>query len=162
MTPKAVTPSSLAPWTHETLVEVSLDGTYFFAASMTFQYRVPPMFLSVTPISQSIWGESLLQVEGVNFVLGSIPICRFIFPSSVAQVDLAGTLVSGSLLTCNCPRHLLTDNEIILQVSFNNQEYYEVTSIYNTLDYQEKAHIESIFPTFGFADQGVFATPLHL
>ena len=65
-------------------------------------------------------------------------------------------------LECSTPRHLLVDAEIILQVSFNNQDFYEVTSIANTLTYSEKARIRNIFPTFGFADQVHFNISLHI
>jgi len=143
---------SLTPTSHQSLVEVSVDGTYFFHAQVFFEYRIPPLFLDVSPIRLSVWGEVDLQIEGKNFILGTVPICRFIFPSSIQQVDLAGQLVSKERLICFCPRHLLIDEEIILQLSFNNQEFYEVTSIENTLIYPEKARITSIYPTFGFAN----------
>jgi hypothetical protein len=82
--------------------------------------------------------------------------CRFIFTSSKAQIDIVGYLKSDNSFECSTPRHLLVDDEIILQVSFNNQDYYEVTTIENTLTYSEKARIMQVYPTFGFADQTKF------
>ena len=67
--------------------------------------------------------------------------CRFIFTSSKAQIDIVGYLKSDNSFECSTPRHLLVDDEIILQVSFNNQDYYEVTTIENTLTFSEKARI---------------------
>jgi hypothetical protein len=60
------------------------------------------------------------------------------------------------------PRHLLVDDLIILKVSFNNLEYYEVTSIQNTLTMSEKARIKKIYPTFGFANSSEFKTSLKI
>lgn len=56
----------------------------------------------------------------------------------------------------------MVDNLIILDISFNNQEYYEVTSISNTLQYSELARIKAIRPTFGFADALNFTTTMYL
>jgi hypothetical protein len=47
-------------------------------------------------------------------------------------------------------------------VSFNNQNFYEVTTIENTLTYSEKARIRDIYPTFGFADQSNFRTSMDI
>jgi hypothetical protein len=79
-------------------------------------------------------------------------LCRFIFTSSKAQIDLMGKYRSDDSLECSTPRHLLVDDEIILQISFNNQNFYEVTTIQNTLTYSEKARIKQVYPTFGFTD----------
>ncbi len=107
----------------------------------------------MTPVRQGVWGERSLSITGTDFPTSKKVICRFIFPSSKASVDLAGQFKSGSELICSTPRHLLGDNEIQLHISFNNQEYYEVTSLDNTLQYSEKARILKLEPTFGFADQ---------
>lgn len=56
----------------------------------------------------------------------------------------------------------MVDNNIILKISFNNQEYYEVTSINNTLQYSEKARIKAIYPTFGFADAHNFTSTMNI
>ena len=66
--------------------------------------------------------------------------------------------MTDSSLECSTPRHLLVDDLIILQVSFNNLDFYEVTKIENTLTYSEKAKIRSVFPTFGFANATHFNT----
>ncbi len=60
------------------------------------------------------------------------------------------------------PRHLLVDDLIILEISFNNIDFYEVTSIENTLTSSEKARIKSIYPTFGFANATLFKTELNI
>jgi hypothetical protein len=60
------------------------------------------------------------------------------------------------------PRHLLVDDLIILQVSFNNIDFYEVTKTESTLTYSEKARIRSIYPTFGFANAKNFKTELKI
>jgi len=60
------------------------------------------------------------------------------------------------------PRHLLVDDLIILEISFNNIDFYEVTSIENTLTSSEKARIKSLYPSFGFANASKFKTELKI
>lgn len=125
---------------------------------MFFQYRLPPKFDSAIPIRQSVWGEQVLRITGTDFPIISLSkvYCRFTFTISKASIDLAGSFISDNQLECSTPRHLLVDDEIILEISFNNQNFYEVTMIQNTLTYSEKARIRGIYPTFGFADQSYF------
>ncbi len=47
---------------------------------------------------------------------------------------------------------MMVDREIRVEVSFNGQEYFEATTMLNTLEYNEKARIQSIYPTYGFAN----------
>jgi len=75
---------------------------------------------------------------------------------------LKGTFDSDSSLLCSLPRHLLVDELIILRVSFNNLDYFEVTSIQNTLTMSEKAKIKKIYPTFGFANSTEFKTSIKI
>jgi len=72
------------------IVEVSVDGVNFFSGKdnmpLYFTYRIPPVFLNVNPIRQSVWGEKALLVTGTNFpdMSQARVICRFIFPTSQA------------------------------------------------------------------------------
>ncbi len=69
VSPPAYTPPTLEDLSKSVLLEVSLDGVNFFSGNgnLYFTYLVPPKFLSVTPLRQSIWGQQNIIIAGTDF-----------------------------------------------------------------------------------------------
>ena len=113
---KCVSPASGFLTSQEVEVQVSVDDIYYYGGingtQIQFFYQAPPVFTSITPLRQSMWGEIPIQVNGSGFPYPSDIICRFKFSTTSSIVDIAGVPSSSTSFFCTCPRHLIFDPNI--------------------------------------------------
>mmetsp|Transcript_28699 Transcript_28699/g.27687 ORF Transcript_28699/g.27687 Transcript_28699/m.27687 type:complete len:776 (-) Transcript_28699:2828-5155(-) len=147
---------------------LSIDNNYFFtdAEDSTLDFfflLVPPTVTSITPLVQSVWGGNMISIEGTDFPLEQSVSCRFTFSETSGEnVDIKGFVESDTLIKCWSPRYLGVDQQVELSLSFNDMDFYQVSTVGSPLQYLAKPRVHSINPAFGFTDSITYGVELSV
>jgi len=103
-------------------------------------------------------GKNELEIQGSGFIDSKI-LCLYQFPDSTPDNFEEGKFISETLLQCPTPMHHNSQTGVILKVSFNNQEWYTVSS---SLAYQKPPRVYSLSSSFGFTNPTNYSSTLTL
>ncbi|KAJ1472119.1 hypothetical protein T484DRAFT_1915277, partial [Baffinella frigidus] len=129
-------------------VEVSLNGVDFSRSGKTMVYWPRPSVSSIVPSGGAQSGGSEVTVHGEHFH-GMVGVwCRF----GMTGGTVAGTLVSGMMVTCSRPERLV--GSVAVEVSNNGVEYSEDGVMYMV----SASSVATVWPTRGSLKGGTMLT----
>jgi len=134
----------------EMVVSISIDGANWYEAEQVVTFIATPTFIGVDSQIIPLQGKEYISVLGTNFYDSGTSIACRMKLSAEMYFDLRASFVSSSEIRClNPPIYLVPTADIELSVTFNRQDYYQVSV---NLEYAAEPQVYAIDKFYGVAD----------